>query len=258
MITNYGTVNWTQTTLVGQNSQNAQIYNYGLWNAQSDNFFVGGNDGGTSLFDNFGMFLKSGNAGTTTLDGNVAFTNTGTVSVQRGTVALNGHYNLASGTLNVGLNNLTNYGAISLAGGAPLSGTVSANLNNGFIPANGNTFAIMSNGSESGSFSSTLLPLGFLWTTNYGSIVYTISVAGTLPTGSISNLMATAQSNQVRLQFYGETNASYTVLATTNLAVPTSSWIPLGQPVLQSGAIFQYLDSQSPVYPQRFYIIRSP
>jgi hypothetical protein len=48
---------------------------------------VGGNNGGTSLFDNFGTFLKSGNTGTTTLDSGVVFNNIGTVQASSGTVS---------------------------------------------------------------------------------------------------------------------------------------------------------------------------
>src|ERR1019366_9538797 len=79
VLTNYGTVNWTNTTLYGVSGNNAQIYNYGLWNAQSDNTFVGGYNGGTTLFDNFGTFLKSAGSvsSATILDGNVVFNNTG-------------------------------------------------------------------------------------------------------------------------------------------------------------------------------------
>jgi hypothetical protein len=258
VLTNYGTVNWTNTQLYGRNNQNAQIYNYGLWNAQGDNTFTGGNEGGMSVFDNFGTFLKSGNTGVSTLDSGVAFTNTGTVSVQRGTMNLSGQYNLASGTLNVGINNLTNYGVISLAGAAPLSGGVSANLNNGFLPTSGDSFTILSYGSESGGFSRTVLPPGFLWTTNYGLAGYTISVASALPQGLVTNLVAQWESGLAALQFNGSANASYTVLATTNLGVPRTNWIPLGQAVLQTGGSFQFLDNQSSSYPQRFYQIRSP
>ncbi|HEX3718978.1 MAG TPA: hypothetical protein VH595_13500, partial [Verrucomicrobiae bacterium] len=39
-LTNYGTVNWTNTTI--NSGLGTQIYNYGLWNAQSDDGFVGG------------------------------------------------------------------------------------------------------------------------------------------------------------------------------------------------------------------------
>src|ERR1017187_2940304 len=91
VLTNYGTVNWTNTTLYGILGQNAQIYNYGLWNAQSDNTFQGAYNGGTpTLFDNFGTFLKSGHTGVTTLDSGVVFNNTGTASVQSGTLDIGG------------------------------------------------------------------------------------------------------------------------------------------------------------------------
>jgi hypothetical protein len=89
-LTNYGTVNWTNTTLEGYQNLNAQIYNYGMWNAQSDNTFIGANSVGTTLFDNFGTFVKSGNTGVTTLNGTVVFNNTGTVTVESGTLDIGG------------------------------------------------------------------------------------------------------------------------------------------------------------------------
>ena len=143
-LTNYGTVNWTNTTLYGVNGNNAQIYNYGLWNEQSDEIFhggylPGGSDSGTTLFDNFGTFLKSGTSGTSTLDGYVVFNNTGTVNVQSGNLTVDGSYNLAGGRLNFGVNSAASFGSISLAGAATLNGTASANLNDGFIPVAGDT-----------------------------------------------------------------------------------------------------------------------
>ena len=91
ILTNYGTVNWTNTHLYGRNGLNAHIYNYGLWNEQSDDAFSGAFNGGPStLFDNFGTFLKSGGPGETTLAGDVVFNNTGTVNVQSGTLAISG------------------------------------------------------------------------------------------------------------------------------------------------------------------------
>ena len=40
VLTNYGTVNWANTTIYGSGGANAQIYNYGVWNAQTDNTFM--------------------------------------------------------------------------------------------------------------------------------------------------------------------------------------------------------------------------
>jgi hypothetical protein len=41
-----------------------------------------------------------------------------------------------------------------------LEGTISANLNNGFVPANGDTFNVLSYPSFSGAFANTNLPAG--------------------------------------------------------------------------------------------------
>jgi hypothetical protein len=161
VLTNYGTVNWTGTTIYGINNNNAQIYNYGLWYAQSDNAFEGGYSGGTTLFENFGTFLKSGTTGTTTLDGRVEFDNAGTVDVESGTVSLNGDVNLAGGTLDFAINNATNYSTVSLAGGTVLGGTINANFENGFFPALGSQFALVSCANPSGAFTSAApLPVG--------------------------------------------------------------------------------------------------
>src|ERR1035438_8481256 len=128
VLTNYGTVNWINTPLYGLSGNNAQIYNYGLWNAQSDNTFTGAYQGGTpTLFDNFGTFRKSGNTGTTILDSGVVFNNTGKLDAQSGTIALQGTYTLANGTkMSFGLNGPASNGQISLSGAATFAGSLSA------------------------------------------------------------------------------------------------------------------------------------
>lgn len=79
-----------------------------------------------------------------------------------------------------------------------------------------------------------------------------------LPPGQVTNLVAQSQSGLTRLQFSGAINASYTILATTNLTLLPAGWSALGQASPLSGGLFQFLDSQTPIYPQRFYRIRSP
>ena len=160
ILTNYGTVNWTNTTIYSYGTNNAQIYNYGLWDAQSDNAFFGGYGGGISIFDNFGTFQKSGNAGTTTLDGSVVFNNIGTIEAQTGTISLGQDTSLEGGTLNFSINSQTNFGTIELASGAVLSGALSVDFNNGFLPASGTEFALLSGANLSGSLSTGSLPFG--------------------------------------------------------------------------------------------------
>ncbi len=122
-LTNYGTVNWTNTTLYGESGQNAQIYNYGFWNVQSDDTFYGGWNGGASLFNNYGTFIKSGHSGTTTLDGRVVFNNTGTVNVQNGTLSINGGgVNSGVGRFNTATGAFLDLSGITFANSAQIGG----------------------------------------------------------------------------------------------------------------------------------------
>jgi hypothetical protein len=141
-LTNYGTVTWTNTPLYGENDQNAQIYNYGLWNAQSDNTFTGGNAGGTTLFDNFGTLLKSGNTGTTTLDSGVVFNNTGTVQASSGTVSFGNTFiqNAGQTVLNGGNFAFSQVAQLlggTLTGAGTITGSVSNNAAIGTGPSPG-------------------------------------------------------------------------------------------------------------------------
>jgi hypothetical protein len=174
-LTNYGTVNWGPVALYGRTGANAQIYNYGTWYALNDEAWNGGYDGGTTLFDNFGWFIKSGTTGTTTIEGNVDFNNLGTLDSQSGTIALN-TYNLTGGALDFGLSSLSSFGQISLAGAAPLTGTLSANLIGGFAPAVGNSFEVLTFTSSSGLFTKTNLPAAAVWKTIYNPANVTIQV----------------------------------------------------------------------------------
>ena len=257
-MTNLGTVTWANGLLVGGSSQTI-IDNYGLWDCQGDLTLNGNaeNGGGTTVFNNAGTFRKSAGTSSTVFQV-TSVTNTGILDAQSGVIAVQNGGSFTGGTLNFGLSSVASYGQISFSGTMPLAGTVSANLKNGFIPTNGSSFAVLSYGSKSGSFVNTLLPLGFTWTTNYGSTTYTISAASVLPSGSVTNLTTQWQAGQAALQFSGTPNASYTVLSTTNLTVPRTNWIPLGQALQPTSGSFQYLDSQSSAYPQRFYQIRSP
>jgi sugar lactone lactonase YvrE len=132
---------------------------------------------GTELIANAGTVRKSGGAGISTI--RPIFNNTGTLDAQSGTVSLFGGYSLTNGTLNFGISSLTSFGKINLSSSpATLAGSVGANLNNGYVPANGNSFTVVTYGSYTGMFTNTALPVVALWQTNYSSTAFTISVAG--------------------------------------------------------------------------------
>jgi hypothetical protein len=131
------------------------------------------------LFGNAGRLTKTGTSGITTLL--PTFVNTGTLDAQSGTISLAGTYTLTKGTFNFGLNSLLNYGQINLAGSATLTGTVSANLNNGYIPIATNVFTVLTYGSKTGLFTNTLLPFADAWQTNYTTTNFTLTALNARP-----------------------------------------------------------------------------
>ncbi len=132
-----------------------------------------------NLFANAGQVNVAVGSGTASL--NAPFVSSGTVTVNSGVLDLNSSHNLTGGTLNFGINSLTSYGQISLSGAAALTGTLSATLNNGFLPAIGNSWQLLSYGSLSGSFTNTNLPPVAVWQTAAGSTALTIKVTSLVP-----------------------------------------------------------------------------
>ncbi len=181
ILTNNGAVHWTNAGIYSYGPSNAQIYNHGFWNAEGDDSFTGGYDGGTTLFDNVGTFLKSGNSGLTTLDANVVFNNSGILDSESGDISLQGAVDLTNGTINFGVNGLTNYGTVTLAGAVSLTGAISANLNDGFQPAIGDSFTNLYYGSFTGAFASAALPFADAWSTNYDPGYFVLTVLNTRP-----------------------------------------------------------------------------
>jgi hypothetical protein len=74
-LTNHGTIVWSNMDLEGSS---AQVDNFGLWDAQSDNTFYGSG----STFNNYGTVRKDGGNAITTFDSATTFNNYGTVDVE--------------------------------------------------------------------------------------------------------------------------------------------------------------------------------
>jgi hypothetical protein len=166
----FGAASGTSGTLINQPG--------GLVDVQAD-VSIDSNGSTGSLISNQGTFRKSGGTGVTGI--NAAFNNPGTLDVQTGTVSLNANYSLANGTLNVGINSLTNFGCIGFSGNAALSGTFSANFNGGYLPALGDSFVVVTYDSETGSFGDLGLPPALVWQPNYGAEAFTITAINSSP-----------------------------------------------------------------------------
>ena len=65
-------------------------------------------------------------------------------------------------------------------------------------------------------------------------------------------------STQFQFQFTGPSNSTYTVLSTTNVALPLSNWLPLSPVIETSPGQYQFTDTNAPAGPQRFYLLRWP
>jgi hypothetical protein len=254
ILTNYGVVVLTGDLTC---QSGPQFYNYGLWDNQTNNTFYGANSGsGTSTFNNYGIFRKSGGAGgQTLLDANTAFNNSGTVDVQTGQLRFGGSYSLAGGTLNFGISSLNNYGSIMIAGNAALSGSLSVNLNNNYSPVAGSSFALLISGSEAGIFNAINVPhlSGLIWQTNYN----VTSMAGTMFLLSVTNLpppqlssTATQSSGSISLSWNALAGQTYQFQYTTNLA--PVNWVNLGDIISGTNGTMTASDviGQDP---QRFY-----
>jgi len=216
IVTNNGTVTWTSGHF--RTGNGTAVYNYGLWNALDDESY-GYDFNNGSTFNNYGTFRKSSgvnNGSGTQIQGGITFNNSGKLDAQAGVINLQGAYSLTNGTLNVGLNSLTNFGQISLSGAASLVGTISANLNNGYIPIEGNSFTNLYYGSYTGEFTNTVLPFADAWTTNYFSTYYVMTVLNSRP------ILATLATNKFIVNELATLNVTNSA---TDLDIPAQTLV---------------------------------
>jgi len=115
-LTNNGTLAWSGGTIRGGGSSGTLFYNYGLWNAQSDQTLNNAYGLAGTAFNNYGTFRKSGGAGqfsnyTLFTSGTVFNQIAGVIDVQSGTNGLDlffqGVGNFTGGYVTTNLNGLT-------------------------------------------------------------------------------------------------------------------------------------------------------
>ena len=201
-VTNAGTIRLVDASLTLRGNELLGLINLpgALVEMQSD---VGINYwNGNEVMVNQGTVRKSGGSGTSVIQPRL--NNSGILDAESGTLNLSGSYTLTGGTLNFGISSAASFGKINLAGAAVLTGTLSANLNNGFVPSRGNSFAVLSYGSQGGSFGNFILPARDAWSTNYGATTFTLTVLNSAP-------ILSAQTNRSVNEL--------TFLAVTNTAV---------------------------------------
>ena len=156
IVTNYGQIAWISGSAVNWYWANGRIENRpgGLIDVQLDGRFFW--TAGIATINNAGTFRKSAGTNTLTIDPSCSFTNGGLVEVVKGTVRFPIVYSeTPSATLAVslgGTNAGTQYGLISFVGTPTFAGKFAVSTRDGFRPAPGNAFSVLSYPSALGDF----------------------------------------------------------------------------------------------------------
>ncbi len=183
-LTNFGTVIWTNTGFGGDldvmNNNGAPyaglIENYGLFDIQCEQSLYNNASSTGAYFHNLGTLQKSASTGVAGIA--LPVTNSGTISSLKGIIAFGGGFTPIGGTLLFGLSSASSYGTMNISGNATLGGTVDVLWLNGFVPASGNSFAVLSYVSRTGVFTNVIVPpSAAVWVTNYGPPSFSMSVA---------------------------------------------------------------------------------
>ncbi len=183
---------------------------------------------------------------------NIPLTNNGTINLDSGTLNLNGGESLANGTLDFGIASLAEFGKLNVPGNVDLAGTVALTLN-GYTPLIGDTFNLISYGSESGAFGTFTTPSSANWQEDYGATAFSVQVSNfAAPTNvtlfAAQNALGT---NGFTIQVSGPAGSNYLVQVSTNLA--GVNWIAVTN-FMSTTTLTSVTDSEATNgYVSRFY-----
>jgi hypothetical protein len=182
-LTNAGTMNLTNASVVLYNNGTAS-YNAGIDNLGAINFYGASGDQiisglGDEYLINQGMISQRPGTGNSSVNA-AQFTDPGTLDSQEGTLTLNKLPLQSSSILSFGLNSATDYGKIAVQASTVLAGTVGASFNNGYIPASGAQFNVLSGPSLAGTFATIAVPAGASASGVYGSTTFSLLITGNI------------------------------------------------------------------------------
>ncbi len=253
VLSNAGTVTMTGDAFLeiynNNSSYHGGVYNLAgaLWNIETNASIYSAGYGG-EFFVNAGTFLKSLDSLTTIIS--VNFTNTGTVNAKTGTLGFDGSFTTLDGTLAFGVSSLGSFGKIVVSGALALNGTARVAWLGGFTPAISNSFALINDGSQSGTFANIVLPPGFSGQGSYGATSFTLSVVSASTPPPPSPQLSILPFDTLLILTWPADAAGYILESTTNLASQAAwSAVPPG-PYLING---QYIVINNTAGAQQFF-----
>jgi hypothetical protein len=235
---NAGVVRQTGATTLGLGWDGTSFQNlpgavYDL--AGDGNNVLDNNRGGSPrpVFNNSGLLRKSSGTNTTTIT--VQFNNqTGSIEVDSGVLSLGANayvQGAAALTVMLGGTNSGQSGQLS-AGSASLSGPLTVVLTNGFVPAPGDQFQVLSSAGLTGRFNPVSVPPGFLLHYLTGAVVVVFTgqsnppptlqftrvapASGPLPSGSAFEVDVSASDNDGIAQITAAMSGAVTGSVATN------------------------------------------
>ena len=117
------------------------------------------------------------------------------------------------------------------------------------LPVPGDSFPLLTFGSETGVFSGIVSLPQADWQANYDEKVFSLKVTGLAPPYlTLGALPATIDTNGFNLILIGPIGSNYTIEASTDL----KSWLTLGSFTTTFSSI-NFNDASATNYPQRFY-----
>lgn len=209
-------------------------------------------------FDNAGTFRKTSGTGATTFASGASLNNFNTVEIRSGIVAANGGYTSTSNSLlNCAIGGTTagtGFGQLQIAGAVNLSGSLGVNFVNGFVPATNDSFAVLTAGTRTGTFTSFAYPSNAV-TMQLSNTPNSVIVR---VTGLITNVIAPMllspelSGSDIRLIWTATSNTTYRVEFKTDLNA--TNWNALSGEVTSSSNTASKLDPLTAS--NRFYRIR--
>ena len=226
-----------------------RLYLNGVNTFSGDTFVTNGTIGGTGVVAGNLTMLGGTNA-------------PGNVTTSVGTLTVNGNLTLA-GTTFMELNRSlpTNSDRLVAGGNLIFGGVLKVVLASGAsAPQAGDVYQLFNKGANSGSFTIVSLPTlsgGLSWVTSNLVVNGTISVSGPPPSPNISSTSVVG-GNFVMSGTGGVEGSGYTILTSTNVALPVANWIPISSNVFGTGGTFSFTNSIDPTNPYRFFLLRIP
>ncbi|MEW6304194.1 MAG: hypothetical protein AB1705_12025 [Verrucomicrobiota bacterium] len=248
---NAGTINWDGSGALGGHSGPVlSNLTSGVINLMSDAALTRFNS--SAVIHNAGLIRKTGGTGTKTMD--VVLTNSGTLDIRTGVLSIVNSYvptatstnRFAVGGYDVG----TGYGRLTASGTVALAGHLDLMLTNSFVPTNNATFAVLTAGTRTGTFSSVSgrgIGGGLYFNPVYSGTAVTLTVADGTPFITAGSAAWVDGKFQFRLN--GIASENYRIDASTNLV----DWAAISTNAIPGTAYLDFVDNDSPNFPHRFY-----